>query len=262
VRQRIEQRADHLFNAHRDGLPFKSFAGQDRIDTITEAYAIQNAYVERLVASTGNAIVGYKVGLTSPRMQALLGIDSPIAGAVLKNRVLTSGVAVSCADFGQLGMECEIAVLMGRDLAPSRAPFSAEDVAAAVDAVCPAFEVVDDRCADYGETDIYSLVADNSWNAGVVLGSWSDEWPELAGLEGVLFRNGDVLDRGRGEDVLGHPFNALTWLANHLASGPRGLCAGDVIATGSMVPTRMPLEPETCLFRIEGLGEVEINVVD
>jgi 2-keto-4-pentenoate hydratase len=258
----IAARAQALFEQHRDSLAFSPFAGADALAGIDEAYAVQDAFVQLMLVAESESIAGYKIGLTSARMQALLGIDSPIAGHVLSRRIFDSGHDVRRADYGRLGLECEIAVRLGRDLAPNAAPFDADSVAAAVDGVCVAFELVDDRSADYGVTDIGSLVADNSWNAGLVLGPFHSNWPDLALVEGVVTRNGTELDRGRGADVLGHPFVALRWLANHLARGQRGLRAGDIVATGSIVPTRVPEAPETCVFNIAELGEVAVVVSD
>ena len=258
----LRKRAQILFQEHRDAIDFSPFADGDAVATIDDAYAIQDFYVGQLVESTGEPVCGYKIGLTSPRMQALLQIESPIAGAVLKHRILQSGLEISRSDYGRLGCECEIAVRMGRDLTPSSAPYEFDTVAAAVEAVAPAFEVVDDRNADFAITDIGSLVADNSWNAGVVLGPWSSQWPDLNSLEGVLRVNGSEIDRGRAEDVLGHPFNALTWLANHLAGGERGLRRGDIVATGSMIPTRLVAEAESLAFEIDGLGRVAMDIIE
>ena len=258
----ILARARTLFEQHQAGVPFSPFSGANALTSIGDAYAVQAALIELMLEAGQETIAGYKIGLTSPRMQALLNIDSPIAGVVLSRRILASGATFRRADFGQLGLECEIAVRLGRDLLPADAPFDSAVVAAAVDAVCPAFEVIDDRAADYSITDIGSLIADNSWNAGVVLGEYSSAWPDLAGVEGIVRRDGVELDRGSGADVLGHPFRALGWLANHLAHGPRGLRAGDIVATGSIVPTRAPSGPERCVFTVDGLGEVAIEVHD
>ncbi len=256
----IARRARSLFDQHLAGKNFTPFGAADAIATIEEAYAVQSAYVDLMLADSGDRVAGYKIGLTSPRMQALLDIDSPIAGHVLSRRVHGSGCTVRRRDFGHLGIECEIAVRLGADLAPANAPFDADTVAAAVEAVCPAFELVDDRAADYAVTDIASLVADNSWNAGLVLGEFRTEWPELNTVIGVVSRDGVEIDRGSGADVLGHPFAPLRWLANHLADSGRGLRAGDIVATGSIVPTRAPTADERCVFAIEGLGEVLVDV--
>lgn len=258
----IDDRAQALFEQHQDGARFSPFTGAAAIAGITDAYAIQDRYVARMLAAEDERIAGYKIGLTSPRMQALLGIDSPIAGHILSRRIFTSGCTIKRSAYVNLGIECEIVVRLGRDLPPGSNPYSEADIAAAVAAVCAGIELVDDRAADYGATDIGSLVADNSWNAGVVLGEFVTAWPDLAAVEGVVTRDGHVLDRGRGADVLGHPFTPLRWLAEHLAAGDRGLRAGDIVATGSMIPTRMPDAPEHCVFSVTGLGDVAIEIVD
>jgi 2-keto-4-pentenoate hydratase len=262
VQKKNLSRAQILFEQHRSSKPFTPFGGTDAIEDIGEAYAVQAALVELELAHLDVGVAGYKIGLTSPRMQALLDINSPIAGVVFGNRIHRNNITISRRDYMNLGIECEIAVRLGRDLSPQSEHFDFTSVADAVDAVCPAFELVDDRSADYSITDIGSLIADNSWNAGVVLGEWRTRWSDLDKLEGTVSRNGAILDRGRGADVLGHPFIALQWLANHLRIGTRGLKSGDIIATGSIVPTRVPTEDETCSFVTGDLGGVTIAIKD
>jgi 2-keto-4-pentenoate hydratase len=256
----VRQRAKDLFAQHRARARFEPFAGAQALTGLDEAYAVQEAYVALRCAYEGTRIAGWKIGLTSPRMQALLGIDSPIAGAVLAPRLLDSGAAIARRDYVHLGLETEIAVRLGADLPAAGAPYTRAEVAAAVSAVCAAIEIVDDRAADYALTDIGSLVADNSWNEGVVLGAFHDDWPDLAAVTGRVLRDGVEIDRGRGADVLGHPFEPLTWLANHLAARGGGLQAGDVVSTGSIATTRFPVEPEECRFVVDGIGEVVLAV--
>jgi 2-keto-4-pentenoate hydratase len=258
----IDRRAAWLESEHVDRKPFQAFAGADALADLDEAYAVQHAYVARLARRHGTRIAGYKVGLTSARMQAMCGIESPIAGVVLADRLHQSGARIRRADYGRLGIECEIGVRLGRDLPTQHAPFDFAAVAAAVDAVCPAIEIVDDRGADYRTLEMRSLVADNSWNAGVVLGAFRTAWPDLDGVIGTLALNGIEVDRGRGADVLGHPFASLRWLANHLALHGTGLRAGDIVATGSLVTTRFPTMPESYRFEVGGLGFVALDIVD
>eukprot|EP00667_Euglena_gracilis_P013004 EG_transcript_13389 len=120
--------------------------------------------------------------------------------------------------------------------------------------------MIDDRAADYKRVDVFSLIADNSWNAGLVLGEFKTTWPALENATGVERRDGVQVNSGSGRDVLGHPFAPLVWLANHLARRGIGLRAGDVVTTGSITPTRFPHEAETCCWGVEGLGFVELNV--
>lgn len=257
----VEQRGVELLSAHQAGETFVPFTGSARIQSVNQAYDVQDVYVAALRNSMGGeAVAGYKIGLTSARMQAMLNIDSPIAGVVLQQRIHTTGFAVRLTDFGRLGIECEIAVRLGHDLVARDDAYSQDEVAQRVDAVCAAFELVDDRNADYSVTDIGSLIADNAWNAGLVLGPWHHRWDDLAAVEGIAWRNGEQLDSGYGADVLGHPFTPLTWLANHLSKRGQGLRAGDIIATGSLIPTRFPHTAEQARFVLAGLGEVSIDI--
>ncbi|MEQ8496001.1 MAG: hydratase, partial [Gammaproteobacteria bacterium] len=191
----VRQRAKDLFAQHRARAHFVPFSGAQALADLAEAYAVQEAYVALRCAYEGARVAGWKIGLTSLRMQALLGIDSPIAGAVLAPQLLASGAAIARDDYVHLGLETEIAVRLGADLPAAGAPYTRDTVAGAVAAVCAAIEVVDDRAADYAVTDIGSLVADNSWNEGVVLGSFREEWPDLAGVTGHVLSNGVEIDR-------------------------------------------------------------------
>lgn len=256
---RVTALARTLAAEHAAGAPFRPFAASGGIDGLAAAYRVQAAFV-RLLRADGAAVAGYKIGLTSPRMQAMCGIDTPVAGVVLAPRVHASGVALEAARYGRLGLEFEIGVRLGRDLDPRGAPFARDEVAAAVDAVFPAIELVDDRRCDYKTLDVLSLVADNAWNAGIVAGEPRGEWPALDACEGVVWADGVELDRGFGRDALGHPFNPLTWLANHLAAAGARLRAGDVVLTGSIVPTQFPTRTTRYRYALAGLGEVAAEV--
>jgi 2-keto-4-pentenoate hydratase len=104
-----------------------------------------------------------------------------------------------------------------------------------------------------------SLVADNAWNEGIVQGEYVSHWPDLTAARGTVELNGAVIDQGHGRDVLGHPFEPLRWLANHLSALGQTLHAGEIVSTGSMVTTRFPQAGEQYRFTVEGVGSVEIG---
>jgi 2-keto-4-pentenoate hydratase len=239
-------------------LPFRAYAETFGLSSVADAYAVQRAYVRRQSQARGVAPRGYKIGLTSARMQAMCGIDSPLAGVVLGDRVHASGASLARADYGRLGLEFEIAVEMGEDLGAGR---SIDEVGAAVARVRPGVEVIDDRNADYASLEAVSLIADNSWNAGVVLGPSHESWPDLAAIEGRATMDGVEIGRGYGRDVLDHPFHAVAWLADHLASTGEGLRAGDIVMTGSIITTKFPDGPRRYRFELGALGAVEVEVV-
>lgn len=244
--------AEHA--ALRNLVPFARGWGANDLDG---AYAIQAAFVERLLPLKGPR-VGYKIGLTSQRMQQMCSIDHPVAGVVLADRLAKSGAQWRLSSLVRLGIEFEICVRLGRSLPPRATPYALEDVATAVGAVCPAFEVIDDRNSPY-PLDMLSLVADNAWNEGIVQGEYVKSWPDLAAAPGVVELNGEVIDQGHGRDVLGHPFEPLRWLANHLSARGETLHAGEIVSTGSLVTTRFPKTGERYRFTVEGVGAVEIG---
>jgi 2-keto-4-pentenoate hydratase len=246
--------AEQLAAEHRDGVKFHRF---DEIGGLQDAYRVQDAYVSATIGH--DACAGYKIGLTSKRMQKMCGIDQPICGTIFSRNVFRSGARLSMASYGRLGLEFEICVRLGRDLDPGSGPFTPEKAGEAVDAVAAAIELVDDRHADYSALDINTLVADNSWNAGVVLGDFALPPARLDDLEGIAYWNGTELARGHGADALGHPFVPLAWLANHLAAHGRRLRRGDIVMTGSIVTTQFPTAPFTYRFDVAGLGSVDIS---
>jgi len=260
VTNRFHPLAQRILAEHDAGTRFQPFAAAHGVTDLAAAYDAQDALVELIARRSGAVPAGYKIGLTSARMQAMCGIDSPVAGVVLEDRVHRSGASVAADAYGRAGLEFEIAVRLARDLRPDGRELALADVTAAVDAVCPAIEIVDDRDADYSALEALSLIADNSWNAGIVLGAFARPWPDLEGIEGVVSIDRKVIDQGFGRDVLGHPFHSVAWLATHLAEMGPGLRAGDIVMTGNLVTTKFPDRSSAYRFAVAGLGAVDLSV--
>jgi len=127
-----------------------------------------------------------------------------------------------------------------------------------VAAVLPAMEIVDDRYRDYRTLDVATLIADDFFNAGCVLGTPVTGWREvdLPAVTGVTRLNGVEAGRGEGRAVMGHPFEALAWLANLRARSGLGLRAGEFVLLGSVVETRWVSAGDEVVVAIDGLGEV------
>jgi 2-keto-4-pentenoate hydratase len=251
--------AEALLAEHKANVRFKTIGPPDGPAKISDAYDIQQRYVALLRGEHGGA-VGYKVGLTSATMQKFCGIDHPIAGVVLASRVRQSGATVQRQKFGRLGLEFEIAVRIKSDVPITGRPCTAETIAPHIDGVCAAIELVDDRGADYSNLDVLSLVADNSWNGGIVLSEFAMRWPDLEAVPGRATRDGAAIGEGFGRDILGHPFNSAAWLATQLASRGEGLRAGQVVMTGSVMKTVFPEGGGSYRFELEGIGSVEVQV--
>jgi 2-keto-4-pentenoate hydratase len=251
--------ADRLLAEHKANQRFTSLGPPAAPATISDAYDIQEQYVSLLRGEHGDA-VGYKVGLTSATMQAFCRIDHPIAGVVLASRVHRSGTTVRRSDFGRLGLEFEIAVRIKSDVPVTGMPHTAETIRPHIDGVCAAVELVDDRNADYANLDVRSLVADNSWNGGIVLSEFATTWPDLESVLGRATNDRVAIGEGYGRDILGHPFNSVAWLATQLASRGENLKAGQVVMTGSVMKTVFPSEDANYRFDLERIGFVEVQV--
>src|SRR3989304_3426565 len=147
---RARKAAKWLLAAHQRRERFGRMPPELAPRTSEEAYLIQDDFVA-LRADELGPVVGYKIALTTPQMRKMMGVDSPQAGAMLESTIRRSPATVRAADFVNLIVEFELAMALAEDLPAAGAPFSRERVAQAVGAVMPAFELLDDRGADYAE---------------------------------------------------------------------------------------------------------------
>lgn len=263
AKARIERAAEWLYDAHLRRERFAPLPAELAPQSVADAYSIQAAYVGLRREQLG-PVVGYKIALTTPAMRRMIGLNDSIAGDMLEKTVLRGPSRVRAADYVRLLVEFEIAVELADDLPVVGAPYRRETVASSVGAVMPALELADDRNADYAAlaTHPLMLIADNAWNEGAVLGAPMRDWKQLdlAALQGVATIDGERVGEGRGADVMGHPFEALAWVANNLASRGLGLWRSDVVITGSLITSKFPKAGQVVRFDAGELGSVELRV--
>lgn len=224
---------------------------------LDEAYRVRTAF-EAIEQRRGRgAVVGYKIGLTTPIMQKLCGVDEPCYGAIFASEVHHRRARLAVSDYCRLGIETEIAVRLGADLPQGG---DIEQVGRAVESCMAAIELLEDLRHDYKRLTAAAMVAGNVWNAGVVLGEPVTDWRrvDLAAASARLTINGREIGHGRGGDVMGNPLNALAWLATKLAADGRPLRAGMIVMTGSMVPIQFPAPGDHAVVAVDGLGEAEL----
>jgi 2-keto-4-pentenoate hydratase len=216
------------------------------------AYAVQ-AINTAYWTHQGRRIVGRKIGLTAKAVQAQLGVDQPDFGVLFDDMRIADGGVLDASRVLQPKVEAEVALVLAQDLTDPDA--TADQVAAAVDHVLPAIEIVDSRIADWKIT-FADTVADNGSSAFFVLGA---EPKPLAGLDlwtcGMALEvNGQVVSIGAGAACLGHPLNAAAWLARTLALRGEPLKAGDILMTGALGPMAAIKSGDTVKASIGGLG--------
>jgi 2-keto-4-pentenoate hydratase len=248
--------ARYIDEAHRARARYCNLPEAIAPATVAEAYAAQAALCELWRPRLG-PVAGLKIATTTKVMQALMGIDHPCMGTIFATRVHASPAAIAKADFINVRVECELAVRLGRDLPRAGAPHTRESVRGAVSEVMAAFELIEDRFADYKSSKALSLIADNAWNGGIVVGPAAPlpDGLDLDGIAGVLRSNGKEAGTGRTDDPLG----ALAWLANQAAECGRPMTAGMVVITGSVIPTVDIAAGERLDFALDGIGTASLT---
>ena len=254
---RAESIARHVWGARRAREKYANLPDVLAPVSIAEAYAAQEAYW-RLAEPVYGTVAGVKVATTTKVMQQLMGITHPCGGAIFSRTIHSSPARIAKSEFVNLRVESEIALQLAADMPAGRAPWTAESVVPFVAGAMAAYELIEDRNAVYAETKAASMIADNCWNGGVVLGPMKAVTPrEIVGVRGRQTINGAATGEGNAED----PYATLAWLANLLAERQRDLRAGMVVITGSIVPT-FSISPGDCArFAVDGLGEVVLDVV-
>lgn len=248
-----DELARRLRDAYTGGAVPPLRDGLEPVD-IDGSYAVQ-AINTQFWVSQGRRIVGRKAGLTAKAIQQQLGVSQPDFGVLFEDMQVADGGVLDPARALQPKVEAEIAFVLGKDLPdPATTPAA---VAAAVQSVHAALEIVDSRIADWKIT-FADTVADNGSSAFFVL---SKNGKALSGIDVysagmVMTINGAIVSLGVGAAALGNPLNAAAWLAQTLAARGEPLKAGDVLLAGALGPM-VALKPGDKIHAVVGgIGEV------
>lgn len=191
-----------------------------------------------IVNCSGQKVVGWKIAATSAAGQKHIGVDGPLAGPLLANRVLPDGATVSLDGNIMLVAEAEFAFKFGRALPKRDNPYTKAEVLDAVESLHPAIEVPDSRYNNFVTVGAPQLIADSACADWFVLGEAARaDWRsrDLVTHEVSAYRNGERVATGTGANVLGDPRVALAWLVNELRAYADGIAAGQFVTTGTCV---------------------------
>lgn len=256
---RIDRAARVLFDNWNLKAPYEALSIDLAIQTIQDAYAVQLA-LQGLHAENRGAIAGRKIALSSTAMQQMIGIDQPVAGAIFSGDIVLSPATIKTGDFIRLGLEFELAFELNCDLPPHTAAHTSETAYGSIAAVRPAFELIEDRNADYSNLDPYTLIADNAWCGGVVLGQELTNWRELdlGNIPSQVHQTGQPVEETNTGAA--DPLGSLAWVLNHFSDRGLSLSRGEFIITGSAVRTRFPIPGDHFGYDVAG-STVRIDVV-
>jgi len=248
-----------LVAARATGEPCPPVRGLLPDGDVDAAYAVQSAWVADQITA-GARVVGRKIGLTNPVVQAQFGVDRPDFGVLFDSMACGPGTPIDAARTLQPKIEAEIAFVLAEDLAgPMIGP---AEVAAATAYVVAALEIVDSRIAGW-DIGIVDTIADNGSSGLFVLGDRKQGLGRLDLAEcamtlrrGAGGAGGEVVSAGTGASILGHPLAAVAWLAAAVRDHGRPLRAGEVVLSGSLGPMVAVSPGDAFQADISGIGQV------
>lgn len=246
-----------LWHAEQLGEPVEPLSATFPELALWDAYRVQ-AIGRELRTSEGEELRGWKVGLTSQAMQEMMGVDQPDGGYLLESMVVQSGAQLRADRFIQPRVEAEIAFLLKSAI--EGPGVTRADVVEATQAYAPALEIIDSRIAQW-RIGIVDTVADNASSGMAVVGDWHDAEDVRVEELGVSLALGPEVVRGRGDAVLGHPAEAVAWLADTLAEQGERLEPGDVVLPGSVARAVPIASGQAAYATFDRLGEVSVRLV-
>lgn len=253
----IDALGDALFDALVHRTPIAPLTDSYPEMTIDDAYRAQLRMIDRRLALPGEAIVGKKIGVTSRVVMDMLDVRQPDFGHLLASMQLAEGDPLPMRAMIAPRAEGELAFLLARDL--SGPGVTADDVIAATEYVLPCIEIVDSRIRDW-KIKIQDTVADNASSGMFVVGAAlaDPRKLDLATVGMTVIRNGEIVGTGAGAAALGHPANAVAWLANTLGDYGIPLKAGEIILSGAL-SALVPLAPgDVVSVTLGGVGTASL----
>ena len=95
---------------------------------------------------------------------------------IFANEIKSSPSTFELSNFLGLGLEFEIAVTLSQDLKPEMGSFDKNNIRQYIKSLSPAFELIIDRNADYSNLNALTMITDNAWCSGIVLGKELQDW--------------------------------------------------------------------------------------
>jgi 2-keto-4-pentenoate hydratase len=250
--------ADILYNARKRLSPVPPLRESSLVTSADDAYEIQEINTKRYL-SEGRRLVGRKIGLTAKAVQQQLGVDEPDFGMLWNDYGYVDGETLPISQFMQPKIEAEIAFVLENDLPNEE--IGMQDLIASIAYVVPAFEIVDSAIADWN-IKLVDTIADNASAGGYVLGTRPRALSEvdlrLCGM--VLTKNGVTAATGVGAACLGHPLNAVLWLARKMVAVGRPLHAGDLVLSGALGPMVQINKGDLFTMEVHGFSPLNLLV--
>lgn len=253
---------DYLAGLRFNGRQIEAIPPAIRPQDLETAYAIQAVVVGRLLTRQGGRQIGYKIACTSQGAQQMLHVDGPLYGQLLSFSSHAAPATLRRTDFTHCVIEAEFGFRMAADVPPAATPYTADSIVPYIAALVPGIEIVNFRFIDWTVVGANSIAADNAIHGVWIYGEPVTDWQQLdlAAHQVTLTVNNQLFDTGSGAAVLGHPLNALAWLANTLPCYGKQLRTGDAVTTGVCMDVYFAKAGDQLCADFGVLGQVELRI--
>jgi 2-keto-4-pentenoate hydratase len=252
-----ERAAAAIRDARSAGRPIKGLAEDCRPATVEDGYQIQAAFRNLWP----DKVAGWKIGATAAPVMAKFGVKEPFCGPIYAGDIYVSPARLETTRFNHYVIETEFAYRLGRDLPARSTPYSRGEIVEAVDAVIPAFEMINCRYEALPLDNAPAAIADCGLNGALVLGTPIADWRNIDVPKHAvrLLVDGEVKGEGTGASALGDPRNVLDWVTNKLSRDGASLTKGQVLSTGTCTGV-VKLEPgQVAIGDFGTLGRIEVR---
>jgi len=233
-------------------IPQLSLSGHEL--SIPDAYKVQKASIARRIGR-GETLIGMKMGFTSRAKMLQMGLSDLIWGHLTSGMLLEDCGTLTMAKHIHPRIEPEVCFLLKK---PLEGNVSLLEAQAAVEAVCPALEVIDSRYKNF-KFSLADVVADNSSSAGIVLGAWRRPLPDISNLGMCMAFNGRPLQMGSSAAILGNPYRSLVSAARLVAESGLALQPGWIVMAGGATAAEALKPGVHVTLDVENLGRTQIT---
>ncbi len=257
---KLNEIAEKLYRAELDKTPISpirtAFPHERDIEA---AYEIQQLITQKKTTD-GAKIIGKKIGLTSFAVQKQLGVDEPDFGILTDRMQIENHGKLDAKALMQPKAEAEWAFILKHDLDAD--DLDLDNIKDAIDYAQVAIEIVGSRIENWN-IKISDTIADNASASHFVLG---DQKVDLSAIDleyckMQLFKNDELVSEGTGKACMGHPLNAVLWLAQTMQKRQQPLKAGDIILSGALGPMSNISKGDKLLTKIDDFEEVGFRVL-
>jgi 2-oxo-3-hexenedioate decarboxylase len=224
---------------------------------VDTGYRIQDTNLEKRLAR-GETALGVKLGLASAAKQQRMGVYAPFVAWLTDDMVMNVGDPVPQDKLIHPRIEPEIVFVMKDRL--EGPGVTRESAMAAVGSIAGGAEVIDSRYRNF-RFRAGDVIADNASSGAYVVidKTVAPDEIDLLAEKVEVHVDGKLQYSGTGEDVQGHPGEALALAANDLARRGRAIEAGWVVLTGGITDAVFAPPGSAVEVKFSSLGEVTIR---